>query len=617
MLFRAWFTVAVLVAGSVLAAPPAVSKVEPPDWWTKTTLKSLQVLIRGSNLRGAKVTTKSPLKIRNAQSNELGTYLFVELIPSQKARPGSYPIRIETAEGSTEAPFELNAPLPSTGRFRGLSPDDVIYLVMPDRFANGDSSNDNPANAAGLHDRTKPRYYHGGDFDGLISKLDYLRDLGITALWLNPWYDNHDRLNERERYNNAAITDYHGYGAIDFYGVEQHFGDLAKLRQLAEEAHKRGIKIVQDQVANHTGPYHPWTADPPKSTWYNGTPASHLANDFVTWPLMDPYATPELRRRVLDGWFIDILPDLNQNDPAVRTYLIQNSLWWIGKLGLDAIRQDTLPYAPRDYWRDWIAALHREFPSVNVVGEVFDGDPAFTSFFQGGRARFDGVDSGIHTVFDFPGFFAIRAAFARGENLRAVPQTFAHDGLYTRPEMLVTFLGLHDVDRFMNERSASAEGIRLAFTLLMTARGIPLVYYGDEIGLRGGGDPDNRRDFPGGWPGDSQNAFSATGRNAEQNAIFNHLKQVITIRKATPALRSGLMRNLYSSTQQWVFERTAGGQRAIVIFNNAPQPAEIDCAVPDGSYVDRLGSLGKVDIRDGRLSVTVPARSASIFLPSP
>ena len=283
----------------------------------------------------------------------------------------------------------------STGRFQGITVDDVIYLLMPDRFNNGDTANDDPAKSRGLLDRSKPRYYHGGDLRGVIDRLPYLKDLGVTAIWLNPWYDNNDGLNEIEMPEGKPITDYHGYGAIDFYGVDEHLGDLAMLRGLVDTAHALGIKVIQDQVANHTGPYHIWVKDPPTPSWYNGTEADHINETWQTWVLKDSHATPEIMRPVLDGWFLNILPDLNQNDPEARRYIIQNTLWWIGMTGLDGIRQDTLPYVPRSFWRDWMQAIKRQYPRVNVIGETYDGDPSQVAFFQGGARRFDGIDSGI------------------------------------------------------------------------------------------------------------------------------------------------------------------------------------------------------------------------------
>ncbi|HEY3740862.1 MAG TPA: alpha-amylase family glycosyl hydrolase [Bryobacteraceae bacterium] len=607
---------AVFVVGAIgAAAQPTVTKMEPPDWWTGTRTNPVRVLVHGSGFEGARVAIPAPLTASHVAVNATGTFLFVDVAIPANARSGSYALTIRTAAGAARSPFSLVDALPAAQRFQGFSPDDVIYLIMPDRFSDGDTTNDDPAASKGLFDRAKSRYYHGGDFKGVIDHLDYLKSLGVTAIWLNPWYDNYNRLNEHEKYDGAAITDYHGYGAVDFYGVEEHFGDLRTLRELVDQAHRRGMKVIQDQVANHTGPYHPWTKDSPKPTWYHGTVAHHLANDFVTWPLMDLYASPESKRKVLDGWFIDILPDLNQDDPETRRYLIQNSLWWVGRTGLDAIRQDTLPYAPRDYWRAWTDALRREFPKVNVVGEVFDGDPAFTSFFQGGAKRFDGVDSGVQSVFDFPLYFAIRKTFANGEALRNIPQTLGHDRLYPDSNLLVTFLGLHDVARFMSEPGATLDGLKLAFTVLLTARGVPMIYYGDEIAMRGGGDPDNRRDFPGGWAADSHNAFEDSGRTADENAVWSYVQRLIALRKDTPALRGAAKTtNLYSSEQQWVFLRTSGTSTSIIAINNDSKSADVSCVAPDGSYTDRAGSAGSVEVHGGHFTLTLPARSAAVLV---
>jgi len=296
------------------AAAPEVIKVEPPNWWANHSLNPVRVLIRGRNLLGARISaTRTGMTAGNVRVNEAGTYLFVDLTISRNAKPGPYPLRVTSNAGSVEAPFEITAPLPRAGNFQGFNQDDVIYLIMPDRFANGDTANDDPAVSRGLFDRSKGRRYHGGDLQGVINRLPYLKDLGVTAIWLNPIYDNNNQLDTREVYDGEPTTGYHGYGATDFYAVEEHFGDLAKFRELVERAHALGLKVIQDQVANHCGPYHPWARDAPLPTWFNGTADAHLNETWQTHLLMDKYAAPELIKPVLDGWFINILPDLNQN----------------------------------------------------------------------------------------------------------------------------------------------------------------------------------------------------------------------------------------------------------------------------------------------------------------
>src|SRR5262249_20482286 len=381
------------------------------------------------------------------------------------------------------------------------------------------------------------------------------------------------------RYDNQPITDYHGYGAVDFYAVDEHLGTLAKYRELVEAAHALGLKVIQDQVANHTGPYHPWVADPPTPTWFHGTAARHPNNTWQTWTLTDPHAAPDAQRETLDGWFIDILPDLNQDDPDVARYLIQNTLWWVGITGLDAIRQDTLPYVPRAFWRDWMAAIKRQYPNVNVIGETYDGDPAQVAFFQGGVKRWDGIDSGIDTEFDFPLFYAIRSAFAQGRSIKGIPETLSHDYLYPNPDILVPFLGLHDMLRFMSEQGATRQGLMLAQTFLMTTRGVPLLYYGDEIALPGGGDPDNRRDFPGGFAGDPRNAFTEEGRTSEERQVFNHLRKVVNLRKELEPLRRGRLVTLGFTDDYYAFARTSEKGNVIVLFTNAKEAKTVEVDV--------------------------------------
>ena len=617
-------------AAAVCAAQgaPSVSKVEPPNWWANHSINPVRVMLRGRNLGGARVEAVGQgIRTGLVRVNPAGTYAFVDVFIENDARPGGRQLRVTTAAGTTDAAFAVAEPLQRAGRFQGFTPDDVIYFIMPDRFSDGDRSNNNPAKSPGLYDRSRPRHYHGGDFQGIIDRLPYLKELGVTAIWFNPVYDNTDRLDEKETYPEVEggpkrpTTAYHGYGAIDFYGVEEHYGTLEKLKELVDKAHAGGFKVIQDQIANHTSPYHPWVNDRPTPTWFYGTAENHLSNNWQKWTTMDPHATRETQRRNLEGWFIDILPDLNQDDEEVRRYLIQNTLWWLGTAGFDAIRMDTLPHVPRHFWRDWTAAIKREYPGVNVLGELFDGDPALLAYFQRGRVGHDGLDTGIDTLYDFALHYAVRDAFARGESVRKLAQVLAHDHLYPRPELLVPFVGVHDMQRFMNEQGATVEGLKLAQTFVMTTRGTPLLYYGDELAMPGGGDPDNRRDFPGGFAGDARNAFTKEGRTPVENDVFEHLKRLGALRAELPALRRGSLVQLYDEEQQTAFARVLGGESVVVAFNNDTKPAtfEFDLTAAANfedamNLTDRLGVIGGATrVRHGRLRVALPARSASIF----
>ncbi|MBV9927123.1 MAG: cyclomaltodextrinase N-terminal domain-containing protein [Acidobacteria bacterium] len=596
-----------LSASAVCAAQgaPTVSKVEPPDWWAGHSVNPVRVMLRGGNLGGARIEAVGQgIRTGLVRVNGAGTYAFVDVFIERDALPGGRRLRVTTAKGSAEASFRINEPLPRAGRFQGFTPDDVIYFIMPDRFADGDPSNNNPAKSPGLYDRSKGRYYHGGDFQGIIDHLPYLKELGVTALWINPVYDNTDRPDEKETYPETEggpkrpTTAYHGYGAIDFYGVEEHYGTPQKLRELVDKAHAAGLKVIQDQIANHTSPYHPWVNDRPTPTWFYGTVENHLSNNWQKWTTMDPHASEETRRRNLEGWFIDILPDLNQDDEEVRRYLIQNTLWWLGTYGFDAVRMDTLPHVPRRFWRDWSAAIHAEYPGVNILGELFDGDPALLAYFQRGRVGHDQIDTGIDTVYDFALHYAIRDVFARGESVRKLQQVLAHDYLYPHPELLVPFVGVHDMQRFMNEQGATVEGLKLAQVFVMTTRGTPLLYYGDELAMPGGGDPDNRRDFPGGFANDARDAFTKAGRTAAENDVFEHVKWLARLRRNLPALRRGTLVHVYDEEQQTVFARVLDGQATFVAFNNDTKPATIKFKLsaagldPNGSYATSQDSPG-------------------------
>jgi glycosidase len=625
----ALFVVCGAAAVCAAQATPSVEKVEPPSWWAGHSINPVRVLLRGRNLNGARVeATGDGIRTGLVRVNETGTYLFVDVFIERDAKPGVRRLRVRVGGSSADAPFEISQPLTRAGRFQGFTTDDIIYFIMPDRFSDGDRSNDDPAKSPGLYDRTKGRYYHGGDFQGIIEHLPYLKELGVTTIWINPVYDNTDRLDEKEMYPEVEggprrpTTAYHGYGAIDFYGVEEHYGTLAKLRELVDKAHAAGFKVIQDQIANHTSPYHPWVADRPTPTWFYGTVENHLSNNWQKWTTMDTHATDATRRRNLEGWFIDILPDLNQDDEEVRRYLIQNTLWWLGAVGFDAVRMDTLPHVPRPFWRDWSAAIKREYPQVNVLGELFDGDPALLSYFQKGHVGHDGIDTGVDTLYDFALHYAVRDVFAHGDSARKLAQVLAHDYLYPHPEVLVPFVGVHDMLRFMSEKGATVEGLKLAQTFVLTTRGTPLLYYGDELAMPGGGDPDNRRDFPGGFPGDARNAFAKSGRTATENEVFERVKRLAQLRAELPALRRGSLLQVYDAEQQTVFARVLGGQTVFIAINNDTQPATVefnyaDAGIPpDARVIQAVHDLGDdVDVKTqgNTVRLSFPRRGAIIL----
>ena len=615
-------TLSAVLSTVVQAQSPTITKVEPPSWWRGSSVNPVRLLIRGTNLSGASVQPVGHgLRVIGIpKANQRGTYLFVDLSIAPTASIGTRELRVTTANGSSTTTFEVLPSLNRRGNFQGFSPDDVLYLIMTDRFADGDTGNNDPPRSRGIYNRENKFYYHGGDLQGVINHLDYFKELGVNAIWLTPWYDNYDKLNQIELKEDKPSTGFHGYNPQDFYGVEEHFGDLEKLQELVGLAHRAGIKIIQDQVVNHTGPYHPWVDDSPTPTWFNGTRSQHLKNVFQTWVLHDPRPVGQLHRETMEGWFLDFLPDLNQHDPEVERYLIQNTLWWIGVTGLDGIRMDTWQYVPNSFWKKWTTAVRREFPNFTVVGEVKDGDVVHTSFFQGGRVRFDGVDSGLDSLLDFPLFYPIRHAFAEGHAIDEIPKTLAKDYLYTDSEILVTLLGGHDDGRFMSEKGATIEGLKLANTFVLTTRGVPQLYYGDELAMTGPDEPTTRKDFPGGFAGDKRNAFTREGRTTEQQEVFQHIQKLTRLRRELEPLRRGKLVNLHVTEQQYAYARQSGSGVVIVVINNDTKPAAADFAVTrlslDGSvlFTDRMGVVPDTRVSLGRLRVTVPARSAAILV---
>ena len=620
--FVGMLLIAYSLASIVNAQAPTVEKVDPPSWWTGSTINPVRVLVRGTNFSNAKVEGLTPgLTPSNVKVSANGHYVFFDLAIAESVQAGNYQIKITSSSGTVNAPFSVFTALPRYGNYSGYSTDDVIYLLMPDRFADGDPTNDDPAKSKGIFDRSKTRSYHGGDLQGVIDKLPYLKSLGVTAIWTTPVYDNNDKPDTKEVYDGAPYTTgYHGYGATDFYAVDEHFGDLAKLKELVRKAHLAGFVMIQDEVVNHTGPYHVWADDPPTPTWFNGSVKDHISNNWQKWTTMNPRASYQTQRSNLEGWFVNILPDLNQKDPEVEKYFIQNSLWWIAQTGYDAIRMDTLPHVPRSFWAKWAAAVHREYPKVNILGELFDGDPALLSYFQKGHRGNDGLDTQIDTLFDYPLYYAVRDAFAHGKPIRKISQVLAHDWLYPKPDVLTSFLGNHDVSRFMAEPGATVDGLKLAEAFIMTTRGTPILYYGDEFAMRGGNDPENRKDFPGGFPGDSKNAFTPAGRSAEENDVWNFTARLGQLRKDLEPLRRGSSLDLVDEEQQLAFARVTLKGAVIVVFNNDTKPADVSFdlsmikVIPaNAALTDQLGRLGDTKVTNGTVKLSMPARTAAIF----
>jgi len=559
------FVIAFAFSISVVAQP-LVTKVEPPNWWTGF-ISPIMVLLYGENLNDVKVSVSYPgIKIEKTQLQPSGKHAFVWLSVAKTTKPGTVNLTITNSAGTTIAALPLMTRQPTPGRYQGVTRDDVIYLIMPDRFSDGDPANNMPQGAVpGSFDRQAAKTYHGGDFKGIQNHLAYFKDLGVTTLWLTPIVDN----------DNVGET-YHGYGAIDLYAVEDHFGTLQQYQQLVAAAHQQGIKVLFDMVPNHVGPNHPWATSQPAPGWLHGTTQNHINTDYDYPPVTDPHAVKKNYRSALEGWFANVLPDLAQENPLVAQYLLQNAYWWMETGGLDGFRIDTFPYVPRSFWTNYLERLEATYPNFFAVGEVYNFEPPVVSYFAGGHAGFDGIDTHLPTTFDFPMNSAIREVVNHGASVKKIVNVLGQDRLYPHPELLVTFIGNHDMKRFLTDADGSTAKLKLGFSLLLTLRGIPQIYSGDEIGMPGGEDPDNRRDFPGGFPSDQHNAFTQAGRTLEEQDVYSHVKGLLQLRREHPALRVGEQKHVVVTDDYYVFTREASSERLLIVFYKGEAPKTID-----------------------------------------
>ena len=557
------------------ARAASIQKVAPTFWWTGMKNPELQILLYGEGIASSEVTLSSPdvvLKDVVKQANPNYLLLYVDL---SEATPQTFNIILKKGKKTTTVPYELKQRTRKGEDIQGFTAEDVLYLIMPDRFANGDPSNDIVKGMAeDKVDRTEQYARHGGDLKGIEDHLDYIADLGVTAIWLNPTQEN-----------DMPEGSYHGYAITDYYQIDRRFGSNDEFKQLVDQAHAKGLKVVMDMIFNHCGSENYLFKDRPSDDWFNFK-SNYVQTSFKTASVQDIHASDYERKIATDGWFTQAMPDLNQRNRHVARYLIQSSIWWIEFAGINGIRQDTHPYADFDFMAQWCKEVLTEYPHFNIVGETWLNSNVLVSFWQKDSKLAAPRNSNLPTVMDFPLQALMNKAFDEettdwAGGLYWLYDYNTQDLVYANPMNLLTFLDNHDTSRFAT-REEQAENLtryQQALLYLLTTRGIPQLYYGTEILMTGDkaeGDGTLRKDFPGGWTGDKADAFTREGRTKLQNEAYDYARKLLQWRKTSNAVGQGTMKHFSIAKGCYIYERKHEDQSVVVMMNGTSQAQELD-----------------------------------------
>ena len=588
-LFAALFIVLV----SALSAQDL--KVEPPFWYANMPTEKLQIMVYGENISERRATIDHDgITMVNQVAGDSKNYLFINLEISPEVNAGTFDIHFS----GKKAPiinYELKSRSNDTNRNLGFSSEDVIYLLMPDRFANGNPNNDTIEGMLEPANRDDPSGRHGGDIEGILEHLDYIKDLGMTAVWLTPVFEN-DQTPEYKAY--------HGYAATDMYKIDRRFGSNEEFVAFVEACHSKGLKVIMDMIHNHIGDQHWWMKDLPFKNWvhdqsvygntsYRGTVAS------------DPYASQYDSDKLLKGWFVDEMPDLDQRNVFLADYLIQNTLWWIEYSGIDGIRMDTYVYPYKEYMARWAKETLDAYPNFNIVGESWVETVAHESYWQEDKeGENDGFDSHLPSVTDFQIHFAIRDVFNSDfgweSGIMKLYYALSQDRLYSDPMKNVIFLDNHDIGRIYSTLGENLDHLKMAYAYLLTTRGIPQVYYGTELAFKQGpgnwGDGAKRAEMPGGWDGDTRSVFEPNGRTREEDQMHKYVSKITNWRKNSEAIHKGKLVHFIPENNVYVYFRYTENERVMVIMNMNDEPITISRS----KHIELLrGYSSGVNILDG------------------
>jgi len=551
-----------------------IQRIEPANWWVGMKNPELQILLYGKDISQFQVNINYEgvrlVKVIKAESPD---YLFLDLMIDKSAKAGLVRIDFSLNEKIVRS---INYPLKerrggSADRI-GFSNSDVIYLLMPDRFSNGNPANDDMPAMLDKADRNNPDGRHGGDIKGISDHLDYFSKLGVTAIWLNPLLEN-----------NQPKYSYHGYAITDFYKTDSRFGSNEDYYNLVKQCHDRGIKVIMDMIFNHCGSNHWWMSNLPFNNWLNQWPEFTRSN-YRASSIVDPYASDWDKTLQNKGWFDQNMPDLNQKNPLLSKYLIQNSIWWIESADLDGIRMDTYPYPDKNFMSIWAKEVMNEYPDFNIVGEAWLNSPPFVAYYQKNALNHDGYNSNVPAVFDFPMYFAISKAFAEDDGwetgILRLYEILVQDYLYPDPDNIVVFGDNHDLNRLFTNLNEDFDYWKMAMAFIFTTRGIPMIYYGTEL-LMTGKEHDGhgfiRKDFPGGWKNDISNAFTNNNLTNQQLQAMEYLQKLINWRKNSLVAQKGSLKHFIPENGLYVYFRfLPNGQTLMIVMNKNNVARKID-----------------------------------------
>lgn len=570
---KLWLTLLAAFAflGFSKAAPVTeIDRIAPNFWWSGMKNPELQIMLYGKNIATSAVSvTGKNIVLKETVRQDSPNYLFLYLDLTD-APAQTFNIVLTQGKKKTAVPYELKQRVRKGSDIQGFTSEDVLYLIMPDRFANGNPGNDIVEGMLEKKiDRNDPFARHGGDLAGIANHLDYIADLGVTAIWLNPTQEN-----------DMPDGSYHGYAITDYYQIDRRFGTNEEFKTLVDQAHSKGLKVVMDMIFNHCGSENYLFRDKPSKEWFNFH-SEYVQTSFKTASVMDVHASQYEKKIATDGWFTQVMPDLNQRNRHVARYLIQSSIWWIEYAGINGIRQDTHPYTDYDFMSQWCKEVLEEYPYFNIVGETWLNTNVLVSYWQKDSKLAAPKNSNLPTVMDFPLQGLMNQAFDEettewAGGLYKLYDYQTQDLVYANPMNLLTFLDNHDTSRFAttDEKAENLTRYKQAITFLLTTRGIPQIYYGTEIlmtGDKGKGDGDLRKDFPGGWQDDTTENFTANGRTAMQNEAFDFTRKLLNWRKGNEVLGKGTLKHYSIQNGTYVYERKYNGRSVVVMMNGTGQ----------------------------------------------